>query len=155
MCGHRRTRSTLADRPAEAAADGSLRVSDAQREDTVEVLRASAGAGRLDVDELADRVGQAYAARTVAQLAALTRDLPAVRPPTPGYARRPARRPGGSLAVFVAVNLVFIAIWALTGAGYPWFIWPLLGWGASFVLHGGPPSARLRAGAPARHRLTT
>jgi len=31
--------------------------------------------------------------------------------------------------VYVAVNLLLIAVWALTSRGYFWPIWPLLGWG--------------------------
>jgi len=31
--------------------------------------------------------------------------------------------------VYVAVNLLLIAIWAITSRGYFWPIWPILGWG--------------------------
>jgi hypothetical protein len=41
--------------------------------------------------------------------------------------------------VFVAVQLLIVAIWALQwqtgGTGYPWFIYPLLGWGAGLTAH--------------------
>ncbi len=30
--------------------------------------------------------------------------------------------------VFAAVNLLLIVIWAVTGAGFPWFVFPLFGW---------------------------
>src|SRR3712207_7042354 len=33
------------------------------------------------------------------------------------------------LTVYVAVNLILIAIWAVAGGGYFWPIWPILGWG--------------------------
>ena len=39
----------------------------------------------------------------------------------------------GSLATYVIVNAVLIVIWALSGQGYPWFLWPLGIWGV-FVL---------------------
>ncbi len=54
-----------------------LRVSDADRERVAERLRDAAGEGRLTIDELDERVESAYAARTAAELAELTTDLPA------------------------------------------------------------------------------
>ena len=40
------------------------------------------------------------------------------------------------LASCAIVNAALAAIWALTGAGYPWFLWPLLGWGIGLAFHG-------------------
>jgi len=40
------------------------------------------------------------------------------------------------LAVFLAVQVALIGIWALSGAGYPWFLFPLMGWGIGLVAHG-------------------
>ena len=41
--------------------------------------------------------------------------------------------------VFVAVQLTLIVIWgviwATAGASYPWFIYPLLGWGIGLAAH--------------------
>ena len=54
-----------------------LRVSDADREATVVRLREAGGEGRLTLEELADRVERADAARTRGDLDALTADLPA------------------------------------------------------------------------------
>jgi phosphate/sulfate permease len=39
------------------------------------------------------------------------------------------------LGVYGVVNLMLIVIWVATGRGYPWFIWPLGGWGIAIVLH--------------------
>ncbi len=39
------------------------------------------------------------------------------------------------VVTYVVVNGVFVGIWAVTGAGYFWPIWPLLGWGVGLVLH--------------------
>lgn len=39
------------------------------------------------------------------------------------------------LAVFVAVHLLLVATWAMTGADYPWFVFPLLGWGIGLAAH--------------------
>jgi hypothetical protein len=40
------------------------------------------------------------------------------------------------LAVFLAVQLMLFGIWALAGGGYPWFLFPLMGWGIGLVAHG-------------------
>jgi hypothetical protein len=58
-------------------ADHSLmRVSDGDRERAAGVLREAAGHGRITMDELDERLELAYAAKTYADLAAVTRDLP-------------------------------------------------------------------------------
>jgi hypothetical protein len=59
-----------------------LRVSDAEREATVVRLREAGGEGRLTLEELAERVERADAARTRGDLDALTADLPASTMPT-------------------------------------------------------------------------
>ena len=66
-------------------ADHSLmRVSDSDREQAAEVLREAAGQGRLSLDELDERLESAYAAKTYADLAAVTHDLPpSARMPVP------------------------------------------------------------------------
>lgn len=56
--------------------DGEVRASDADREETVNQLQRGLGQGRLTVDEFDERVQAAYAARTLGELAELTRDLP-------------------------------------------------------------------------------
>ena len=57
--------------------DDSLRVSDAERDATIHALGEHAAVGRLTLDELEDRAGQALAAKTRGELATLTSDLPA------------------------------------------------------------------------------
>jgi hypothetical protein len=52
------------------------RASHADRELVVERLREAAGEGRLSIDELDERLDAAFAARTYADLAVLTSDLP-------------------------------------------------------------------------------
>ena len=37
------------------------------------------------------------------------------------------------LMLYVTVNGLLFAIWYLTGKGYPWFLWPLAGWGIGIV----------------------
>jgi len=40
------------------------------------------------------------------------------------------------LATYLIVNSLLVAIWATTGAGYFWPIWPILGWGIGLALNG-------------------
>ena len=80
-----------------AARQGRWRASHADREQVVGALKAAFVQGRLTADELDERVGQALAARTYAELAALTTDLPAdpapAREPGPAIQPAPARQP--------------------------------------------------------------
>jgi hypothetical protein len=57
-------------------ADLAVRASDAEREQTVTLLRRSFADGRLTLPELQGRAGAAYVARTRAELRDLTADLP-------------------------------------------------------------------------------
>ena len=124
--------------------DTTLRASDAEREHHAELLREHAAQGRLTVDELEERLDRVYAARTRGELEPVIADLPAAERP---HARRPPRRPRvrRDLVPFIAVNLVLIAIWAATGAGYFWPIWPLLGWGLGLMGPCTRPGHRRRA----------
>ena len=72
---------------------GRLRASHADREQVVDLLKAAFVQGRLTQDELDGRIGQALAARTYAELATATADLPAEpeRAPTAAPAPAPAR----------------------------------------------------------------
>ncbi|MGA8529150.1 MAG: DUF1707 domain-containing protein, partial [Acidobacteriaceae bacterium] len=60
-----------------AAGDDQLRAGHADREQVVEALKAAFVQGRLTKAELDTRAGQALSARTCAELAALTADIPA------------------------------------------------------------------------------
>ena len=90
-----------------------LRASDAERERVAAFLRDQAAEGRLTPDELDDRVGRAYAAKTVRELKELVADLP--RPPMPRARPRPVRR---------GVNpLLPIGILGFLALGGPWMVW--------------------------------
>ena len=41
------------------------------------------------------------------------------------------------LIVYVCINVLLFAIWYLTlePDGFPWFIFPLIGWGIALVIH--------------------
>lgn len=80
-----------------------MRVSDAERHQVADLLRDAAAEGRLDWEELEQRLDQAFAARTYADLAPLTADLPSARTPAlpaagalPATAATPALPAGGS-----------------------------------------------------------
>ncbi|MEU1364235.1 DUF1707 domain-containing protein [Micromonospora zamorensis] len=58
--------------------DVELRASDDDRNRVVAELHQHTAAGRLTLDEFSDRAGAVWTARTLGDLAALTRDLPAL-----------------------------------------------------------------------------
>jgi hypothetical protein len=62
--------------------DRPLLASDAERDQSVELLRAAVVDGRLTLEEFTERVELAQAARTDLELASLSRDLPANPPQT-------------------------------------------------------------------------
>ena len=122
MCGGRREVSRV-------RADDK-RASDAERDAVISDLRVHAGEGRLSIEELDGRIASALSATSRADLAGLVEDLP----------RRPrdrTRERREHVRTYLAVMALLVAIWALTGAGYFWPVWPILGWGL-FVL----PDAR-------------
>ena len=85
---------------AGAGGRGHLRASDADREQVIGTLKAAFVQGRLVKDEFDLRVGQTLAARTYADLAALTADLPALTadPPARSAVPEPAAKPAGTPA---------------------------------------------------------
>jgi Domain of unknown function (DUF1707) len=111
------------------------RASDAEREAAADRLRTAAAEGRLDADELEERLAAAYGARTIGELAPLVSDLPAApepQPPRPGVLDSPHVR--RRLASFLTVNVACIAIWLATGADSSfWPGWVLLGTGIALV----------------------
>ena len=38
-------------------------------------------------------------------------------------------------AIYLAINTMLVIIWAVTGAGFPWFVFPLGGWGIGILFH--------------------
>jgi hypothetical protein len=65
-----------------------LRVSDDDRHKVAEILRQAAGDGRIDLDELDERLEATYAAKTYADLVPITVDLPAHQTSNPPAPRR-------------------------------------------------------------------
>ena len=68
----------------------SLRISDEDRHRVAEVLREAAGEGRLDLEELDERLEATYAAKTYGELVPITVDLPLAAAAASVPAARPA-----------------------------------------------------------------
>jgi hypothetical protein len=93
-----------------ARGGGHLRASDADREQVIDTLKDAFVQGRLTMDELGMRTGQALASRTYAELTAITADIPAwqIEVPPPLPARIPARRPINKKAVACAICMIIL-----------------------------------------------
>jgi hypothetical protein len=76
-----------------------LRISDEERHKVAEILREAAGEGRIDLEELDERLEATYAAKTYADLVPITLDLPAHRDQPAGPTRPTA--PAGSSPLVV------------------------------------------------------
>jgi hypothetical protein len=129
--------------------ESHLRVGDAERRQAADALQQHYVDGRLTADELAERVRQATAARTRAELDAVLRDLPPLPAPNPTEAAPapaaptpPTARgalPGDvrlHLTIYALTMLLLVAIWLVTTPGrYFWPIWAMLGWGFAVAVH--------------------
>jgi hypothetical protein len=82
----------------------TLRASDADRERIAERLRQATAEGRLQPDELEDRLEAAFAARTYGELDALVADLPGTT-----IRQRERARPPAWLHPVPIVALIFLA----------------------------------------------
>ena len=108
-----------------------LRIGTAERESAAQALNAHLEAGRLGVEEYADRSATAANAVTAGELSALFTDLPAPHPNLPGarataVAPRPAaaaperRFSGGGARIAAASPVIAIVLFfALTAAHVP------------------------------------
>jgi Domain of unknown function (DUF1707) len=105
--------------PAAAGGD-RLRAAHADREQVIETLKTAFVRGQLTKDELDARAGQALSARTYADLAALTADIPPgapaprpARPPAPVRRRplaRAAAKSGACLIIAAAATWVLFLL---------------------------------------------
>ena len=98
-----------------------MRTSQADRDRVVDRLRTHAGEGRLEVEELEQRIERALSARTHGELAEVESDLPRLASPRASRRRHPFRHD------FVAISVLLLVIWAATGMGYFWPMWPIGG----------------------------
>jgi hypothetical protein len=129
MCGHRRRSEVRWVR------DPDLRASQEERDRVVDQLRTHAGDGRLELDELEERIETALHARTRGELSALLRDLP--RLGTRGYEGRRRAVARASMTMAFTPLVVAILLFSLAPPMIAWLGWPILG----FWLFGGLPGA--------------
>lgn len=141
FCGHHSPSRTLdrpAARPDRRPVDPSTRVTDRERQATIDQLRLHTGVGRIDIDEFAARTEQALTAQTAGELAGLTADLPWMESSVDRERRvRSARQE--TLRPYVSVMALLVGIWLFTSlaAGsilFFWPIFPMLGWGIPLFL---------------------
>lgn len=108
--------------PTGAGGQDHMRASHADRERVIDALKAAFVQGRLTRAQLDTRVGQTLAARTHAELAAVTADVPAapdiaqpIKPARPPSGNRAAKRAvksgvGAITVIIVAVSTVTVAV---------------------------------------------
>jgi Domain of unknown function (DUF1707) len=128
--------------------DPRMRVSDAERERTAELLREHCAVGRLTQEEFGSRLESVFEARTRGELDQLLADLPAIdlyRLPSADI--RPVRRGGSGLerqvdralvarpwVTWAAGSAALIGVWIIVGVltggvGWlPWFVLVVIPW---------------------------
>ncbi|MGH3192281.1 MAG: DUF1707 SHOCT-like domain-containing protein [Streptosporangiaceae bacterium] len=101
----------------EKGARARLRASYADRDQAIDRFKAAFVQGRLTKDELVARTAKAFSARTYADLAALTADLPAEPPaaksPSQPVAVQPRRPVHPSIKVGAGVLVLMMAVWTI------------------------------------------
>ena len=162
--------------------DPKIRASDQDRERVATLLREHHAAGRLTAEEFDERLDRAFAAKTMGDLDELLADLPAIdlyKLPDASLSRRHGYIPGSTSHLgaikaahppgrfspgwqaawgsWLSITLVLIAIWGISGMGYPWFAWIVGPWGAMLLarwITGSHPGGRGGPGGPGdrRHR---
>jgi hypothetical protein len=102
--------------------EARMRASDHEREEVVAILRDALNDGRLKMEEYVERMGQAYDAVTIGDLALLHDDLPATR-----AVARPDSGAGSSTVTPASTAAVPGAVPATAAAE------PLTGWHAAYA----------------------
>jgi Domain of unknown function (DUF1707) len=126
------------------AQDPSMRASDADRDVAADWLRDAHAEGRLSLDEFQERLDQVMTAKTLGELAGVTRDLPtsaALAAPGAPVATPPVRYAGRGhvrrlWASWATVAIISTGVWVTAGLsnggdfGNYWPIWGIGPWGA-------------------------
>jgi hypothetical protein len=128
-----------------------LRASDDDRERVAATIQAAGAEGRLTLEEVEDRLSTVYATRFTDELGELTTDLPRPQPERRPFAREALRSPALRihLGIVVALAVLLIVRWAVSGAEFFWPAMPMFWLFISVLVH-----ARMRAfrGASRRGR---
>ena len=119
-----------------------MRAGDADRDSTIATLREAFAEGRLTQEEFDERLESAHAARTYADLAKVTSDLPknsteVDRRDSPTAKKRKDLKSAWAswLGVGVLVNIIWFATWMGSGpAPYYWPIWVIGPWGGAMII---------------------
>lgn len=108
----------------------TLRASDADREQVAERLRKATAEGRLLAEELEDRLGVVFSARTYGELDAQVADLPGTVARRRQASLHPWVLPAVGLAIAIPVALALIAavLFIVTSVFAVWMMWVVLGW---------------------------
>jgi hypothetical protein len=131
------------------AHDPTIRISDADRQVVATALAKNAAEGRLTLEELEERLGTVYAAKTYGDINSLLSDLPrgGASPLVLAGDRLPADRPPGrsrrrrrsGWSSYTTVNALCWAIWGVAAVMSPhynlrhvqdmWPLWVTVPWG--------------------------
>ncbi|MBL7257044.1 DUF1707 domain-containing protein [Actinoplanes sp. LDG1-01] len=139
-----------------------MRAADEDRHKVADQLRLALEEGRLDLNEYDERVKDAYAARTYADLDRLLTDLPNAAPVVPATPQQSpvlvaekATAPwlGHVWVPWAKAAVFFTLIWAVGALGsgeaiFYWPVWVLGPWGVVLVLR---TVAGLAQGEPRKH----
>jgi hypothetical protein len=112
----------VAERQLRHEARADVRVSDADRQSTIDQLSRHTGEGRLTLDEFEARVDEALEAKTHADLRVVLRELPVER-----RERRPisARYAAAVVRAVVLWAVISVAAIVFIGPGALWWLVPL------------------------------
>jgi membrane-associated protease RseP (regulator of RpoE activity) len=132
----------------------ALRASDGDRERVVERLRHATGEGRLLAEELEERLGAAFSARTYGELDALVSDLPAPRDDGRHGSPLWVKATIALAIVMAAIAVLALVAFIVIGVAGAWLLWMLFAWTmfGRRARHG--PWGHSRTRARAGHRAT-
>lgn len=145
----------MTDSASDPGQSGSMRAGTRDRDATAQILQEAYAEGRLTSDEHDERLSRCYSAVTIADLAALTADLPDSAPAgstqVPAAADRsvPAPQPAASSAAststgslkigsgsqksvrniwisWLALSAFMVFVWAFSGRGGFWPVWVIV-----------------------------
>lgn len=127
-----------------------MRAADADRERVLDRLRQAHVEGRLDTQELDERITATLNAKTYGQLAAITEDLPAGSlPAVPGTGAKPTKKERKELKereefrqvvqAWAGISVFSLVLWGIASVAtgtliYPWFLWVAGPWGILLLM---------------------